>query len=104
MGIKYQPEGDQEARDPCLPDFILWAQADHAVQHEAIIVETMGFADDIYRERKHRTHGLMSRVLGGAPVVEHDFSCPIGANQGERGRQFWLKARWSLTGPDHSQR
>ncbi len=51
----------------------------------------MGFADDAYRDRKHRTHGLMSRILGGAPVVEHDFWSPAGIVQGQRDRQFWLE-------------
>lgn len=99
LGIKHRLEGDEEARDPCVPDFVLWAEADHAIQHGVVIVETMGFADDSYRERKHRTHGLMSRILGGAPVVAHDFWSPAGVAQGQRDRQFWLDARWTVTGP-----
>ncbi len=100
LGIKHRPGGDQEARDPCLPDFILWAEADHCIQHRAVIVETMGFADDAYRDRKHRTHGLMSRILDGAPVVEHDFWSPADRPQAQRDRQFWLDARWMVTGPE----
>ncbi len=103
LGIKHRPDGDEEARDPCLPDFVLWADADHGVRHEAVIVETMGFADGVYRDRKHRTHGLMSRILGGAPVVEHDFWSPGGIVQGQRDRQFWLKARWTVTGQEPLQ-
>ena len=100
LGIKHLPGGDEEARDPCLPDFILWAEADHRIQHRAVVVETMGFADDAYRDRKHRTHGLMSRILDGAPVVEHDFWSLIGINRGQRDRQSWLSARWTVTGPE----
>ncbi len=100
LGIKHRPVGDEEARDPCVPDFILWAEADHAIQHGVVIVETMGFADDTYRERKHYTHGLMSRILGMAPVVEHDFHLPEGMLQKQRDRDFWLRTRWVLTGPE----
>ncbi len=100
LGIKHRPEGDEEARDPCVPDFILWAKADHTIQHSVVIVETMGFGDDVYRNRKHRTHGLMSRILGEAPVVEHDFCSPAGIVQGQRDRQFWRDARWIVTGPE----
>ena len=100
LGIKHRLDGDEEARDPCLPDFILWAEADHGLQHEAVIVETMGFADEVYRDRKHRTHGLMSRILGGAPVVEHDSWSPGGIVQDQRDRQFWLKTRWTVTGQE----
>lgn len=100
LGIKHRPGGDEEARDPCLPDFILWAEADHRIQHRVIVVETMGFADNAYRDRKHRTHELMSRILGKAPVVEHDFWSPTGVAQGQRDRQFWLDARWMVTGPE----
>ena len=100
VGIKHRPAGDQEARDPCLPDFILWAEAEHRIQHPVVIIETMGFADEVYRARKHRTHGLMSRILGGAPVVEHDFEAAAGTSQGQRDRQFWLNARWMVTGQE----
>ena len=87
-----------------MPDFILWAETDHAIQHGVVIVETMGFADDAYRDRKHRTHGLMSRILAGAPVVAHDFWSPAGIAQGQRDRQFWLDARWTVTGPEAASR
>ena len=100
LGIKHRPGGDEEARNPCLPDFILWAEADHRIQHRVVVVETMGFADDAYRDKKHRTHGLMSRMLGEAPVVEHDFCSPAGIVQAQRDRQFWLDARWMVTGPE----
>ena len=100
LGIKHRPGGDEEARDFCLPDFILWAEADHRIQHRVVVVETMGFVDDLYRDRKHRTHGLMSRILGEAPVVEHDFWSSMGIAQGQRDRQFWLDARWAVTGPE----
>ena len=98
LGIKHRPEGDEEARDLCVPDFILWAEADHPIQHGVVIVEMMGFAGDIYRNRKHRTRGLMSRISGGAPAVQHDFWSPVGVPQGQRDRQFWLDARWMVTG------
>ena len=100
LGIKHRPGCDEEARDPCVPNFILWAEADYAIQHGVVIVETMGFADEVYRDRKHRTHELMSRTLGGAPIVQHDFWSPTSTVQGQRDRQFWLGARWTVTGPE----
>ena len=62
----------------------------------------MGFAHEAYRDRKQRTHGLMSRTLAGAPVLEHDFCFPAGLPQKQRDRDFWLRARWALTGPEPS--
>ncbi len=42
-----------------------------------MIVETMGYADVGYRERKQRIHHLTSQSLSDTPDVEHDFHLPI---------------------------
>jgi len=97
---KSRPEGDEEAREPCLPDFLLWARPAPRGGHEAVIVETMGYADVPYRERKARTHALMRRVLHGAPLVSHDFHLPAEQPQNERDRRFWRDCRWAVTGPE----
>ncbi len=87
--------GDAPPRPPCIPDFVLRAGAEgEAVQ--TVIAETMGFADEDYRARKAVMHPLMSAVLGGAAVVEHDFHYPPDRSQVQRDRTFWLKARWAL--------
>ena len=99
-GIKHRPEGDEDAREPCLPDFLLWARPVPHGGREAVIVETMGYPDALYRERKARSHALMRHVLGGAPLVSHDFHLPADQSQPERDRRFWLECRWAVTGPE----
>lgn len=89
---------DDGPRPPCIPDFILDAPGVSAGGRQAVLVETMGFADPVYRQRKERSHALMKR-LTGEPIVLHDFHEPPDAEQRQRDRRFWLDARWTLTGP-----
>jgi hypothetical protein len=89
-----------QVREPCIPDFILHAARVRPGGAATVAIETMGYADDIYRARKARTQCLMTRALGGSPVVQHDFHWPHGQTQEERDRRFWLTARWTITGPD----
>ncbi len=100
LGIKHRPEDDEDAREPCLPDFLLWSRPVPVGGCEAVIVETMGNADALYRERKARTHALMRRVLRGAPLVQHDFHLPAEQPQAQRDRRFWLECRGAVTGPE----
>ncbi len=87
--------GDAPPRPPLIPDFVLRAGAEgEAVR--TVIAETMGFADEDYRARKALMHPLMSAVLSGAAVVEHDFHNPPDRSQVQRDRTFWLGARWAL--------
>jgi hypothetical protein len=79
-------------REPCIPDFILRAKPAPAGGSATVLVETMGYADDVYRERKAVIHELMTQVAG-APVV-----LPGGQAQDGRDRRFWLDARWTITG------
>jgi len=44
---------------------------------------------------------LMAHVAR-APVVLHDFHFPEACAQYERDRQFWLEARWTITGTDRT--
>jgi hypothetical protein len=69
-----------------------------------VIVETMGYADAVYRQRKIRTQAQMSASLGGAPVIQHDFHQPLGHSQETRDRRFWLDCRWTITGKNASAR
>lgn len=84
-------------REPCTPDFILRAKPAPAGGSATVLVETMGYADYVYRERKVVMHELMTQVAG-APVVLHDFHFPGGQAQEGRDQRFWLDARWTITG------
>jgi hypothetical protein len=83
-------------RPPCLPDFIVRATGEDGAA-KAAVIETMGFSDADYRERKWRSHALMSRAVGGAPVIMHDFHEPAGRSQPDRDREFWRAVRWKLS-------
>ncbi|MEA2731227.1 MAG: hypothetical protein QOF70_5702 [Acetobacteraceae bacterium] len=89
---------DGQSSGPCIPDFVVQATDVMEGGSEKLIVETMGYADEVYRDRKDRTHTLMSEALGGAPVVQHDFHFPLDQIQVARDRRFWLECRWILTG------
>jgi hypothetical protein len=93
-------DAHSDPRPPCLPDFVVRAIGADAVARAAVI-ETMGFADVAYRERKERSHALMSLALGGAPVIMHDFHEPAGRLQKDRDGGFWRAARWRLAGALH---
>ena len=53
-----------------------------------VVVETMGYADDGYRDRKRILHPHMKRAAGAVAVLEHDFHLP------ERWRQEWRDTRF----------
>lgn len=80
------------ARDVIIPDFIITTPS----VKQKIIVETMGFASDQYRKRKERTHREMSRILDGAPVIDHDFHYPEGWAQNKRDQKFWSQLRAAI--------
>ena len=74
--------GEPCSRPPCIPDFVVRA-SDTSGRSTALVVETMGYADPRYRERKGRLHPLMAEVVGG-PVVTHDFHLPARCSQDDR--------------------
>ena len=83
-----------QPRPPCIPDFVVRSGAATA------IVETMGFADAGYRNRKVRVHAALTAALAEAPVVLHDFHEPPGRAQDWRDSRFWRELRGTLTGPE----
>ena len=87
------------AREPCVPDFLLWTRPAPASGRECVIVETMGTAEPAYRERKARTHEVMRQAMHGAPLIQHDFHLPAAQSQSERDRRFWLEGHWTVTDP-----
>jgi hypothetical protein len=63
-----------DARDVCRPDFVLHCRRGNS-PYIFVIVETMGYDDPIYRERKRRMRALFENIKGGSPphaVIEHD--------------------------------
>ncbi len=91
-------QGGTEPRAPCIPDFVIRTARSGGLS-TTLVVETMGFADVAYRERKRRMHPLMSAALGGASIVTHDFHEPAGTSQTKRDSQFWQCARRALAEP-----
>ena len=64
-------EEAEDARVTCIPDFLLHVAAPVETQPPITIVETMGYGDDVYLDRKKRSHALMRAVLQNAPLLEH---------------------------------
>jgi hypothetical protein len=62
------PDESDNPRELCLPDFILHPKGD-GVTGKDIVVETMGFDDTVYRERKKRIRPLFEQI---GSVIEHD--------------------------------
>jgi hypothetical protein len=84
IGTEISPQDPKTpSRPPCIPDFIVRARSPTG-ETATVIVETMGFDDEAYRDRKHRLHTVMSDSLGGAPVIVHDFHFPRAMEQSER--------------------
>ncbi len=65
------------------PDFILRRNG-----RQPIIVETMGFKFDWYRDRKRNLVPQMLTTVGTQLVAEHDFHRPQGVSQDERDATF----------------
>ena len=97
---------DGEAREPCIPDWLLRAEDAPAGGHSLVVVETMGSAEEDYRIRKSRTHEAMSTVVGAhhrAPVILHEFYGRLGQSQAERDDRCWTTVRRALVGSSERQ-
>lgn len=82
-----------------LPDFIIRRSGSTSAGSSTVIVETMGYADIAYRERKARIVPAMAEALGNAPDVKHDFWLPAHKSQEERDKTFRGNLRSALIGP-----
>ncbi len=100
LGAAGPDSDDVDVCGPCIPDFLLDADRVPSGGASSVIVETMGYADAEYQERKQRIHALMSRSLA-APLIKHDFHLPAEQSQPERDRDFQLQCRWTITGKEH---
>jgi hypothetical protein len=58
------------SRPPIIPDFVVRAKSAQGLT-ATVIVETMGYDDEVYRERKMRLHPMMREALNQAPLVQH---------------------------------
>lgn len=73
-----------------IPDFIVRYPA----RHRTLVVETMGYSDKNYRQRKIRTHALMIEALKSqgageeVEIIEHDFHFPVEHKQIARDNSF----------------
>ncbi len=93
------PDEDAEgmALPPLIPDFVMEGGG------RRIIVETMGYRDALYRERKEQLHPLMLEAAAAQSVLLHDFHEPV------RWRQEWrdnglTRGLWKLFGGgDHGE-
>ena len=95
-------EGDDNNPQPrpvCIPDFILHAVGGPSRGNATVIVETMGFSNSEYRERKERIHGAMREALKNAPLEVHDFHLPAGSTQEQRNEQFLQDVQRAIMGP-----
>jgi hypothetical protein len=82
---------------PLIPDFIVTARHRDGTERR-VIVETMGYADEGYRERKLRLHPEMQRAAGASAVIEHDFQLPGHWPQDWRDNRL-RRALWQMLGP-----
>src|SRR5208283_4282341 len=84
---------DDAPRPPLIPDFLVGVVGPGGVRRN-VVVETMGWSEPLYRERKERLHAEMAQVCG--PVVMHDFHQPADADQAWRDNVFWRALRDAL--------
>lgn len=90
-------EDETGARPVLIPDFVVRVRGAAAV-NEAIVVETLGFASQGYRDRKSILVPMMRESLGGAALVEYDGY--DGRNSElSRNRSFRGRLRVQISGP-----
>ncbi|MDD5585334.1 MAG: hypothetical protein PHY92_00055 [Alphaproteobacteria bacterium] len=94
------PEETDDPREICLPDFVLRCRG-QGVRHPVVVIETMGYNDPVYRERKKRMRRLFERIENSSrlvPVLEHDRFKRGRTNQ-EIDRQFSRTVCNVIAGP-----
>ncbi|ATR19614.1 hypothetical protein CTJ15_04465 (plasmid) [Roseomonas sp. FDAARGOS_362] len=94
------PDRD-EAREPCIPDWILRSDQFARRGHPLVVVATMGSEELVYRERKRRIHAETAEGLGlqgPVPLVPHTFSGPARQSQDERDDLCWRAVRLAVAG------
>ena len=84
---------EPSAHEPIIPDFIV-----RATSGRSVVLETMGYEQSAYRDRKARIHLAMSKACQDAQVIEHDFCFPAEWSQEQRDTQFWRACQRALAG------
>lgn len=85
--IAPEQHADGTALPPIIPDFIVTARGRDG-RERRIVVETMGYRDLGYRERKERLHPRMQHAADAAAVITHDFHEPGHWQQEWRDNRF----------------
>ncbi|MDE1905788.1 MAG: hypothetical protein KGH75_04990 [Rhodospirillales bacterium] len=93
---------DGRSRPPVIPDFIVTVRHQDGREQRAVI-ETMGYADEGYRERKARLHPEMQNAASASSVINHDFQIPAHWQQDWRDRQFRRELWRHLGGPKNDE-
>jgi hypothetical protein len=93
---------DGRSRPPVIPDFIVTVR-DRDGSVKRAVVETMGYADEGYRERKARLHPEMQEAAGATSVIEHDFQMPAHWQQEWRDKQFRRELWQQLGAPKNEE-
>jgi hypothetical protein len=81
---------------PIIPDFIVTAR-ERDGQERRVVIETMGYSDQGYRERKARLHPEMQRAADAVAVITHDFHEPGPWQQEWRDNRF-RRNLWRILG------
>ena len=85
------------AAPPLIPDFVVTARYRDGGERR-VVVETMGYADEGYRERKLRLHPEMQRAAGADALLGHDFQLPGHWRQDRRDNRL-RRALCQVLGP-----
>jgi hypothetical protein len=85
------------ALPPLIPDFVVTARYRDCSERR-VLVETMGYADEGYRQRKLRLHPEMKHSADAGAVIEHDFHLPGHWPQDWRHNRL-RRALWQAFGP-----
>ena len=85
--IASEEDGDDAAPPPLIPDFIVTVR-DRDGSVKRAVVETMGYGDQGYRDRKERLHPQMRQAAGALAVIAHDFHEPGHWQQEWRDNRF----------------
>ena len=88
---------DGTPRPPLIPDFVVVTRYRDGCERR-VVVETMGYADEGYRDRKRVLHPQMGRAAGAMAVLEHDFHFPGHWRQEWRDNRF-KRSLWQSFGP-----
>lgn len=89
---------DGTPQPPLIPDFLVKVRYRNG-RERRVVIETMGYADEGYRNRKRVLHPQMEHAAGALTVLEHDFHLPGHWRQAWRDNRF-KRLLWQSLGPE----